>query len=74
MATDDLKSDVKEEQGVTWTSRQRVRSNNERRSQDRREFSGRVITVPDMRSGSDRRNGNERRKVRLVITGRAIDV
>ncbi len=59
-----------------WSSEPQVRSNTERRtSTERRHFSGRTITVPDMRSGFERRIGNERRrKVRLVITGRAMDV
>jgi hypothetical protein len=61
---------------VQWSSEQKVRSNDDRRSgSERRQYSGRSITVPDMRAGSDRRSGGERRmKVRLTITGRAIDV
>ncbi len=61
---------------VIWSSEHQIRGTDERRSGiDRRQYSGRCITVPDMRAGADRRSGNDRRnKVRLTITGRAIDV
>jgi|GEM_PF-2006641 len=61
---------------VTWSSRKiDERGPSERRTgQDRRQMKGRVITVPDMRSGIDRRSGEDRRKVRLTITGRAMDI
>ncbi len=64
------------EDSVTWTSRKAdERDEEDRRSgQDRRQMSGRTITVPDMRSGIDRRTGEDRRKVRLTITGRALDI
>ncbi|TQV84904.1 hypothetical protein [Aliikangiella coralliicola] len=74
MAADDLSSDLLEEE-VTWSSRKRVRGGGDRRTgNDRRQLSGRAITVPDMRSGYDRRSGKDRRKVRLTITGRAMDL
>ncbi|MGX5174625.1 hypothetical protein ACUR5C_11450 [Aliikangiella sp. IMCC44653] len=67
---------VKPEDKVTWTSEKIAeRSGEDRRTgEDRRQLSGRAITVPDMRSGIDRRTGEDRRKVRLTITGRAIDI
>ncbi|MDQ7049467.1 MAG: hypothetical protein Q9M92_07965 [Enterobacterales bacterium] len=59
-----------------WSSSPSARSVGDRRTGiDRRQVNARSITVPDMRSGKDRRSGNERRlKVRLTITGRAIDI
>jgi len=59
-----------------WSSDPQVRNPMDRRaSAERRNFNGRSITVPDMRSGLERRCGSERRrKVRLVITGRAMDI
>ena len=68
-------SDVTE-RDVEWTDVAADRRFQERRSGfDRRQVQGRAITVPDMRSGSDRRKGAERRKtIRLTITGRAIDI
>ncbi len=59
-----------------WSSSPAARAVGDRRSGiDRRQVNARSITVPDMRSGKDRRSGNERRqKVRLTITGRAIDI
>jgi len=61
---------------VIWSSEHQIRGADDRRSGgDRRQYSGRSITVPDMRAGADRRSGNDRRnKVRLTITGRAMDV
>lgn len=61
---------------VVWSSEHQIRGADDRRSDiDRRQYSGRCITVPDMRAGADRRSGNDRRnKVRLTITGRAMDV
>ncbi|WP_444997685.1 hypothetical protein [Aliikangiella sp. IMCC44359] len=60
---------------VTWTSQKKdERKESERRSgEDRRQMSGRTITVPDMRQG-ERRSGKDRRKVRLTITGRAMNI
>ena len=70
MASDKINSETtidKTEQEITWSSKQRVRSDSDRRSgADRRQMTGRAITVPDRRSGTDRR------KVRLTITGRAL--
>lgn len=59
-----------------WSSEPQIRGSSDRRAQaERRELNGRSITVPDMRSGYDRRHTDaRRRKVRLVITGRAMDV
>jgi len=61
---------------VHWSSDPQIRNPTDRRGEaERRHFNGRSITVPDMRSGFERRSGDERRrKVRLVITGRAMDV
>ncbi|NVJ62002.1 MAG: hypothetical protein HWE27_16540 [Gammaproteobacteria bacterium] len=51
------------------------RAGDRRSGIDRRQLKGRSITVPDMRSGFDRRANDERRKtVRLTITGRPIDI
>jgi hypothetical protein len=64
---------------VEWSTEYQLHHQDERRSFDRREGSdrrqhaGRRITVPDMRN-NDRRMVSERRKVRLIITGRAMDV
>ncbi len=61
---------------VQWSSSPSARAVGDRRSGvDRRQVNARSITVPDMRSGVDRRSGKDRRKkVRLTITGRAIDI
>jgi hypothetical protein len=61
---------------VIWSSEHQIKGADERRSGiDRRQYSGRSITVPDMRAGANRRSGKDRRnKVRLTITGRAMDV
>jgi len=61
---------------VVWSSEHQMKGSDERRAGiDRRQFNGRSITVPDMRMGADRRSGNDRRaKLRITITGRAIDV
>ena len=61
---------------IQWSSEKQIRGSEDRRSSiDRRQYSGRGITVPDMRTGSDRRSGSERRgKVRLTITGRVMDI
>jgi hypothetical protein len=64
---DDLVNDV------VWSSQQQVDRKTERRNADRRQVGSRAITVPDMRSGIDRRSGEDRRNVRLTITGRAMD-
>jgi len=69
-----VKSSIVDE--VQWSSEHQIRSSDDRRSGiDRREYKGRSITVPNMRAGHDRRTGADRRgKVRLTITGRAIDI
>ena len=66
----------KSNEDVHWSSDPQVRNPTDRRGDaERRQFNGRSITVPDMRSGLERRRGDERRrKVRLVITGRAMDI
>ncbi len=75
MAKEDSNHELTDGQEVTWSSRQGVRQDSERRSgQDRRSMGGRCITVPDMRSGFDRRSGKSKGKVRLIITGRAMDI
>ncbi len=73
---DNFMSNVTDQEEVEWTSVAVERREDDRRSGiDRRQVSGRSITVPDMRSGFDRRSGEDRRKkVRLTITGRAIDI
>ncbi|MET1254131.1 hypothetical protein [Aliikangiella maris] len=74
MSNDDSEKDLSSDK-VTWTSQKRVdRSAIDRRSgEDRRQMTGRTITVPDMRQG-ERRSGKDRRKVRLTITGRAMNI
>ena len=69
-----MKSSIVDE--VQWSSEHQVRRSDERRSGiDRRQYKGRGITVPDMRAGHERRASADRRgKVRLTITGRAIDI
>lgn len=61
---------------VEWSSEHQIRRGSDRRSGiDRRQHKGRCITVPDMRVSQDRRSGHDRRsKVRLTITGRAMDL
>ena len=61
---------------VVWSSDHQIKRSDERREGiDRRQFNGRSITVPDMRSGIDRRSGQDRRqKTRITITGRALDL
>ncbi len=60
---------------VQWSSDVVERRQDDRRSGfERRQLQGRSITVPDMRSGKDRRDDDRRKMVRLTITGRAMDV
>ncbi len=69
-------SDVKKDD-INWSDVAVDNRVEERRSGiDRRQYEGaRAMTIPDMRSGEDRRKNGERRKVvRLTITGRAMDV
>ena len=74
MENDDTKSDQDDELGVSWSSHQKVRSSNDRRANsDRRLLTGRAISVPNMRVGHERRADKDRRKVKLTITGRAMD-
>lgn len=66
---------IPDEETVVWTPNMPDRRLAGRRSGiDRRAINGRSLTVPDLRSSSDRREGEDRRKVRLTITGRAIDI
>ena len=71
--------DLSDDDIVQWSTEYQVQNIDERRSferregADRRQHAGRSITVPDMRK-SDRRMAGERRRVRLTITGRAMDV
>ncbi|MBV1910099.1 MAG: hypothetical protein KUG78_12415 [Kangiellaceae bacterium] len=69
-----MTSNLKED--VQWSSEHEIRSTDDRReSIDRRQYKGRSITVPDMRAGAERRvEGDRRNKVRLTITGRAMDI
>jgi len=72
-------TDCKPKDNVVWSNEYQVQNIDERRSFDRREgadrrqHAGRGITVPDMRI-NDRRMANNRRRVKLTITGRAMDV
>ncbi|HEX4911243.1 MAG TPA: hypothetical protein VFV64_10835 [Permianibacter sp.] len=62
-----------DDETVTWTPTMPDRRLADRRTGiDRRAVNGRQMTVPDLRSQQDRR-GEDRRKVRLTITGRAIN-
>lgn len=64
---------LSENEEVTWTPTMPDRRLADRRTGiDRRAVNGRQMTVPDLRSQQDRR-GEDRRKVRLTITGRAIN-
>jgi len=64
---------LSENEEVTWTPTMPDRRLADRRAGiDRRAVNGRQMTVPDLRSQQDRR-GEDRRKVRLTITGRAIN-
>jgi len=68
-------SELKDTDEIEWSSVAIDRRDGDRRSGiDRRQVSGRSITVPDMRSGIDRRQQDRRKTVRLTITGRAIDM
>lgn len=62
-----------DDEQVVWTPDMPDRRVNDRRTGiDRRNVNGRQLNVPDLRAQSDRR-GEERRKVRLTITGRALN-
>ncbi|MCO7223628.1 hypothetical protein [Pleionea sp. CnH1-48] len=72
-------SDVKETEEVQWTDmafdERRFDDDDRRSGIDRRQVRGQAMTIPDMRMGTERRSGTDRRKmVRLTITGRAIDI
>ncbi len=61
---------------VVWKTEMPDRRFQDRRTlQERRMMSGenRSLKVPDLRKGNDRRTNNRRRKVKLIITGRAVD-
>ncbi len=61
---------------ITWSTQMTDRRKQDRRTmQDRRRMSGetRSLKVPDLRKGADRRQGDRRTKVKLIITGRAVD-
>ena len=73
MSNDESNTELADEQSVTWSSRQAIRKEERRDQIERRDMESRPITVPDMRSGMERRTGADRRKVRLTITGRAVD-
>ncbi len=63
-----------DDERVIWTPNMPDRRLNDRRAGiDRRAVNGRQMTVPDMRGDNERRS-EDRRRVRLTITGRAIDV
>lgn len=63
-----------DDERVIWTPNMPDRRLNDRRAGiDRRSVNGRQMTVPDMRDERERRAA-DRRRVRLTITGRAIDV
>ena len=67
---------INSKEEVVWSSEQQVNRSKERRSGlERRQYAGRrSITVPDMRSGDERRCDDTPKKIRLTITGRAMDV
>jgi hypothetical protein len=66
-------NDVPDDEQVQWTPDMPDRRANDRREGiDRRQVNGRQMNVPDLRESSDRR-GEERRKVRITITGRALN-
>ena len=60
---------------VTWTPKMPDRRISERRGGiDRRQYHGKPLNVPNtIRSGDERRKCDRRKKVRLTITGRAMD-
>lgn len=65
-----------ESETIIWSTQMPDRRNQDRRSmQDRRRMSGetRSVKVPDLRKGADRRQQDRRKKIRLTITGRAVD-
>ncbi len=67
---------TKDNDQVTWTSEMPDRRQNDRRSiENRRRMSGEknVLKVPNLRKGDERRT-NDRRKIKLTITGRAVEV
>lgn len=62
----------RDEESVVWTPNMPERRLSDRRNGvDRRNVNGRAVAVPDLRAQDDRR-ANDRR-VRLTITGRALD-
>jgi hypothetical protein len=62
-----------EDEAVVWTPNMPDRRLADRRSGiDRRAVNGRQMIVPDLRASEDRR-ADDRRRVRLTITGRAMD-
>lgn len=62
-----------DDEEVVWTPNMPDRRLTDRRTGiDRRAVNGRQMVVPDLRASNDRR-ADDRRKVRLTITGRAID-
>jgi hypothetical protein len=59
------------DEDVSWTPDMPDRRVNDRREQSDID-SKRSMTVPDVQSGNERRQNNDRRKqVKLIITGRA---
>lgn len=74
MTKEDSNIEAFDTQEVVWSSKQRASADRRSGVDRRQQAGGRVITVPDMRSGIDRRASGNRRKVRLTITGRAIDI
>lgn len=66
-------SQQSDDEAVVWTPNMPDRRLADRRSGvDRRAVNGRQMVVPDLRSSDDRR-GVDRRRVRLTITGRAMN-
>ncbi len=60
---------------IIWSNRAPDRRKLNRRSLQDRRFSGeaRALKVPDLREGAVRRQQERRKKVKLIITGRALE-
>lgn len=62
---------------IVWSNATLERRKTDRRHADsRRKMSGEkmVLKVPNLRKENDRRSNDRRKKVKLIITGRAVEV